>query len=69
MTRISRMKLTAVLLILEIVFSHQGVRCYLRVLIGGDDFDFAGQQFEVIKIPPLSVAILVRHALKSFGFD
>jgi hypothetical protein len=41
----------------------------VRILIGGDDFDLAMQQFEAIKTPPLSTAILVRHALKSFGLD
>src|SRR5260221_7873722 len=39
------------------------------VLIGGDDFDLARQQFEVIKAPLFSMAILIRHALKSFGLD
>jgi len=45
------------------------VRRFLRALIGGDDFDLARQQFEAIKTPPLPVAILIRHALKSFGLD
>jgi hypothetical protein len=35
----------------------------------GDDFDFARQQLEVVKTAPLSIAILIGHALKSFGLD
>lgn len=35
----------------------------------GDDFDLARQQFEPIKTPPLPIAILIRHALKSLGLD
>jgi len=41
----------------------------LCLSIGGDDFDLARQPFEVIKAPPLSIAILERHALKSLGLD
>jgi hypothetical protein len=48
---------------------HQFVRQLLWVLIGDDDFDLARQQFEAIKTSPFSIAILIRHALKSLGLD
>jgi len=38
------------------------------LLFRRDDFDPARQQFEAIEASPLSTAILIRHALKSFGF-
>jgi hypothetical protein len=40
-----------------------------RITIRGDDFNLARQQFEVMETPPLSTAILIRHALKSLGLD